>query len=946
MIDKGTLDGKSRRLMRRSQNFVAAGLVAFACLVVGASPVLSVVRFERDLEFSTSVAENPGVHAMALGDVSERNKDLDLLVIGDGVVDVFLGDDELSSESDTEFPLPDGDGTPIAVVVGNFDSSGASLLDVAVLTRDPARVRLFRNTPDGETDSFDGDTDFTVVDTALSIEGEPRDMVVGRFNNDMRDDLAVLTSTSVYIFLSNGDSSASFVGVTPVATNGSNGVSLVAANFTDDEVNDIVVTDTGVVADGSSEPDDDGQFMVFTTGSNGVLTRRSITNLGIDPRGIAAGDFDGDGNQDLFVADVGSDGFTGALVHFIKGLGGGDFEQTTGLFAGTTNPAAVVVFDFDRDGTLDVAATSNGADLDSPVLYCQPSPICVNVGDFPLEAGIWVQPSSSAIPRIGSGQVAIVAAELTGDKLEDFIVLSSEGDRAVLMINRSTMGSASPTPSGLPSPTRTPTPTGPTQTPTPTRTPTATNTPTGVPIPYGGCTQKVGERPVAVAIGNFDGGDMDIAYADQSGNRVALLSSRRMNNATNPCDLLGLQGRNIATVTAPNALLAADLNRDGKLDLAVIGSESKVTLLMGQGDGTFAVLSLATSATPAGIAVANFDRDLNPDLVVVDGSANVSLYLGAGGGNFGARCTIAQGVLASAVATDSTNAGDLNGDGWPDLILGGTGSSTTAVLLRKPNSQPAGQCLTSADFVIVSLDSRSQALLTGQFEESGSNNLPDIATLTNTGQIRIYDSSKSNVSAGVTYAAARVVDTRAGTTAIGTGDLFGLRLADLTTAVGSDDQVRILKAVGDGSYAASNDAIPVGNNPVALAVGDVDGDLRDDTVTANRDDGTLSILLSRFAPTPTPTKTATLTSTIPTRTPTPTPSASISPTITRTPTPTRTGSPTHTRTPTLTKTPDGVFHLNGSTCALSPQPTRQLSLWVGLFGLFVSRGYARRQRKG
>ena len=37
----------------------------------------------------------------------------------------------------------------------------------------------------------------------------------------------------------------------------------------------------------------------------------------------------------------------------------------------------------------------------------------------------------------------------------------------------------------------------------------------------------------------------------------------------------------------PNALAAADLNSDGKLDLVVANSDSTLTILLGNGDGTF-----------------------------------------------------------------------------------------------------------------------------------------------------------------------------------------------------------------------------------------------------------------------------------------------------------------------------------------------------------------------
>ncbi len=464
-------------------------------------------------------------HSMALADVSQDSaRKRDVLVVGDGSVDVFVGDDELTSESNTELLLPDDDGTPIAVAVGNFDWSGSRLVDVAVLTRDPARVRLFRNSPDDDDECFDGDADFTVVETALIIDGEPRDMVVGRFNNDARDDLAVLTSERVYIFLNNGDSSASFVSVGPVATNGRAGASLVASDFTDDQVDDVVVTDAG------------GQIIVLTTGAGGVLTLRSTINLGTQPRGIVAGDFDADGNRDLYVTDAAADGLIDLPAYFLKGQGGGDFDTPVGIRSGSPYQSAVVSFDVDRDGTVDIASTSNSPESEEgPTLYCQPGMFCDTLeNEPPLDAGIWRVPRGGTIPGIGIGQVAIVSGDLTGDRLEDLVVLSRNGDAAFLMINQSASGTPSPTPSNVPSPTRTPTPTptpreltpGATHTATPsgTATTTATQTPTMIPpkvfVTIGSAVGRPGDT-VDIAVSLTTGGEgvlgvgNDIAFRDE-----------------------------------------------------------------------------------------------------------------------------------------------------------------------------------------------------------------------------------------------------------------------------------------------------------------------------------------------------------------------------------------------------------------------------------------------
>jgi hypothetical protein len=58
-----------------------------------------------------------------------------------------------------------------------------------------------------------------------------------------------------------------------------------------------------------------------------------------------------------------------------------------------------------------------------------------------------------------------------------------------------------------------------------------------------------------------------------------------------------------------NSFVEGDFNRDGKLDLAVVNSGSNtVSILLGQGDGTFRTKSkITTGASPYGVAAADFN---------------------------------------------------------------------------------------------------------------------------------------------------------------------------------------------------------------------------------------------------------------------------------------------------------------------------------------------------
>ena len=73
--------------------------------------------------------------------------------------------------------------------------------------------------------------------------------------------------------------------------------------------------------------------------------------VGAQPFSVAVGDFNGDGNPDLVVANA-ADNTVGVLL----GNGDGTFQPQV-TYATNTRPTSVVVGDFNGDGKLDIAVT-------------------------------------------------------------------------------------------------------------------------------------------------------------------------------------------------------------------------------------------------------------------------------------------------------------------------------------------------------------------------------------------------------------------------------------------------------------------------------------------------------------------------------------------------------------------------------------------------------------
>ena len=241
----------------------------------------------------------------------------------------------------------------------------------------------------------------------------------------------------------------------------------------------------------------------------------------------------------------------------------------------------------------------------------------------------------------------------------------------------------------------------------------------------------------------------------------------------------------------PIAVAVGDLNGDGILDLAVTDNDpialtSSVTIMLGNGNGTFqTVQSYATDYDPVAVVGADVNGDGIPDLVVVcsgmapNYSGTMDVFLGNGDGTFQAAQSYATGFIAVAAAV-----ADFNGDGIPDIVVANQGgplqppSSLSILLGNGDGTFQAAQSYT--------VGSRIRAMVAADFNGDG---IPDLA----------------------------VANNAAGTVSIVLGN-------------------------GDGTFQAAQD-FSVGNGPVALAVGDLNGDGIPDLAVANSLDSTVSVLL-------------------------------------------------------------------------------------------------------
>jgi hypothetical protein len=295
---------------------------------------------------------------------------------------------------------------------------------------------------------------------------------------------------------------------------------------------------------------------------------------------------------------------------------------------------------------------------------------------------------------------------------------------------------------------------------------------------------------------------------------------------------------------APASVAIADVNRDGKPDLVAANSgSSDVTVLLGDGKGGFA--PAAGSPFPAGknpndIAVGDFDGNGTPDLALPNHDTHgITMLLGNGQGGFrpAARSPF---TVASRPHPHGIAAGDFNGDGKLDFAVESWGDNAVEVHFgtgkgdfaspgrRFPVGRMPYQRLRSAD---VNRDGKPD-LLTTNFEGSS------VSILLGDGKGGFTNAPGSPFPAGRSPFCQAVADVnRDGKLDLVVGGFSGH--PDDPSA----DGVSVLLGNGAGAFRLlAGSPYAAGRTPVAVAVGDLNGDGVPEIAVANMSGDTVTVL--------------------------------------------------------------------------------------------------------
>lgn len=134
--------------------------------------------------------------------------------------------------------------------------------------------------------------------------------------------------------------------------------------------------------------------------------------VGTHPVGITRGDFNGDGNLDLAVAN-------NSFVSILLGVGNGTFLPAMNINIGDSPLLGILAADFNGDGKLDLAVTNDAPGNNVSVL--------LGNGDGTFQAAVNFE--------VGQSPEVIIAADFNNDGAIDIAIPNYESNNVSVLLN-------------------------------------------------------------------------------------------------------------------------------------------------------------------------------------------------------------------------------------------------------------------------------------------------------------------------------------------------------------------------------------------------------------------------------------------------------------------------------------------------------------------------------
>lgn len=594
-----------------------------------------------------------------------------------------------------------------------------------------------------------------------------------------------------------------------------------------------------------------------------------INTVGTTPNAVFVADQDGDGKQDIVVANADDN-----TLSFLRGRGDATFEPRQDFATGAV-PQGVLLVDLNGDGYKDLVNSNSGGPNVSVRLATGPATFSATRTDYfvgmqpmGLSAGFFNPDGfvDVAVALEGSGTVAILlgngigglgmptsyaaaagchdvkVALLNPDMFPDLVTINvSAGSVSVLLGTGSgsfgapTSYSCAASPSGVAL--------GDVNEDGVTDVlvdDAAGNVSTFPGAPSGTLgarsDQFVGAPLGGIVAAYFDGDShLDVAVAERQPGQILIYHGA----PTGPLQYTGVS----PTGFDPRALASADFDGNGRLDLVATtylntngmgpNREGAATLLLGRCDGAFGVFEpYASGINPYSMAVADVNGDLVPDVVMTNyGVATVTVELGASNRTLlGSPASYVTDTEPRCIAL-----GDLNNDNKLDIV---TGNNFTTMMGPPHNS--VSVLLGNGDGTFQAhADYPAPGFPTGiQIADVTGDGIADVVTCSSSNLVTVYPGLGGGMLGMATsYPAGN------SPSALQIGRMNADAFPDLVVvnAVGGNVSVFLNQTMGVFN---SHTEYATGASPVALTLADLTGDGRPDVATANANSDNVTVLLN------------------------------------------------------------------------------------------------------
>jgi hypothetical protein len=708
------------------------------------------------------------------------------------------------------------EGGPIFVACGDLNGDGHN--DIATVNLAQERVDLFFRAPGGE---------FKKAASLNTMGSTPRALLIGDFNKDGLNDVAVANAGSNNVTVLFNQGKGQFGGAQVVET-GNGPRALCAGDFNGDGSLDIATAN-----------EESNTVSILSNKGNGAFAH--IKDCAVKrASGIATADLNDDNRADLVISQQNSN-----AVAVMLGNGGASFSDVIEIPAKGDSLTSVAVGDFNWDGRPDIVTADSASDSISVLLYGVHAPRLekvlpasngrVSIVGKNINKEITAKFNTDLDPTSLNAESVLVYGTISGFHKanitylapEKTVVLKPDDSRVFEegeMINVEFTNRVRSR-EGLPMAT-------------------AYNT-TFMIQPHRGEGQFVisehidcDKIPGRLRVADFDNDghpDLVALCREVDGIRVHFNDGHGKFTGTGHHDAHSFMS---TRGFGPWDLWAADINRDGQIDIVVVNTfSSDMVIFYNKGNRKFAdPVKMPCGAGPMSVRAADLNGDGFPDIAAATkGFPAALVFLNDTKGGF-----LSPVSYQVAPSPYDISCRDINGDGALDLIMTNLESDRGTILLNRGNgtfSKPDEFPLLIAKALVeepVDVNSDGQTDIVAVNTASD-----DISVFLNKGKAQFQDQKKYAVGTTPTDKAF--------------GDFNNDGFVDIAVTL-DGGTVAILLNNGDGTFRKVKE-IPVGKNPTSPVTADFDGDGTLDLIIANQYSHNLTVLLNRPAtPAATPAK--------------------------------------------------------------------------------------------